>query len=404
MTKRGAPWARAYLVSCALAVAACTPAASESTLPAASASPDPSVPQSTAALVDIAPPDFYHPAADLVAAATPGQLLDSVEIKAPRGMRAWTVLYGSTGLDGQPVAVSGLVLVPAAPASGGGNPVVAWAHYTTGVADECAPSYEGLDGISPAILLLVEDGYVVTATDYEGLGTDGIHPYLIGTSEGRSVLDSIRAVQALPDAHASDEAVVIGHSQGGHAALWAAELAPTYAPDLDVLGAMAASPPADLLAGATLAFDKAADGDAGVGLVFGVWSEVYGLPLDFLTDEGQQSAVSSRDACFPPDVSANPYVSDPALMADWSQRYAENSPGAVPTGVPVLVIAADADESVAYEHQLSGVAAMCAIGDSIELQTVPGGHNESFFSDAAWTAIGAWISDRFAGVAPVSTC
>lgn len=308
MTMRG-PF-RANLVTCALTVvmAACTPATSSSTLPPASASTsaDASIPPSAAALLDVAPPDFYHPAADHVAAATPGQLLATVEIRAPQRMRAWTVLYRSTGLDGQPVAVSGIVLAPAEPASGGNYPVVAWAHYTTGVADDCAPSYQGVDGISPAILLLVEDGYVVTATDYEGLGTDGVHPYLVGISEGRSVLDSIRAVQALPEARAAEEAVVIGHSQGGHAALWAAELAPTYATDVEVLGAMAASPPADLLAGATSAFSAAAGGDPGVGLVFGAWSDVYGLPLDFLTDEGQRSAVASRDACSRPMSAPTP--------------------------------------------------------------------------------------------------
>ena len=323
-------------------------------------------------------------------------------------MRAWTVLYGSTGLDGRPIAVSGMVLAPAEPASAGSYPVVAWAHYTTGVADHCAPSYEGVSGISDAMLPLVRDGYVVTATDYEGLGTDGIHPYIVGISEGRSVLDSIRAVQALPEANAGSEAVVIGFSQGGHAALWTAELAASYAPELGVIGAMAASPPADLAAFETWAFDLAAEGELAAAepplLIFGVWSEVYGLPLDFLTDEGQQSAIAGRDACFPPAVSATPYVSDPALLADWAQRLAENSSGAVRTNVPMLVIAPDADDSVGYESQLSGVAAMCAIGDSVELQTVSGPHGESFFSDAAWSAISGWITDRFAGVAPITTC
>jgi alpha-beta hydrolase superfamily lysophospholipase len=64
-------------------------------------------------------------------------------------------------------------------------------------------------------------GYVVVATDHPGLGTPGMHPYLIGVSEGRAVLDSVRAARDLPDAGASNRFVVWGHSQGGHASLYA---------------------------------------------------------------------------------------------------------------------------------------------------------------------------------------
>ncbi len=86
------------------------------------------------------------------------------------------------------------------------------------------------------------EGYIVVATDYPGLGTDGIHPYLIGESEGRAVLDSVRAARDLPDSGASDRFAVWGHSQGGHAALYTGELAARYAPELKLVGVAAAAP------------------------------------------------------------------------------------------------------------------------------------------------------------------
>ena len=85
-------------------------------------------------------------------------------------------------------------------------------------------------------------GYVVAATDYPGLGTPGVHPYLIGESEGRAVLDWVRAVRDLPNSGASGRFAVWGHSQGGHAALYTGEIAARYAPELKLVGVAAAAP------------------------------------------------------------------------------------------------------------------------------------------------------------------
>ena len=399
---RGPPRFTTALASAiGLALAACvgspagSPTASET--PAVSSSP----------LVLTAPTAFYKPAAESVANAAPGELIDAVEMRAPAGMRAWTVVYGSTGLDGQPVAVSGMILSPADAPTGSGYPVVAWAHGTTGIADFCAPSRSGMQSLT-GLEVLVASGYVVTATDYEGLGTDGTHPYIIGASEGRSVLDSIRAVQSLAEAHAAGEAVVVGLSQGGHAALWAGQLAPTYAPELDLRGALAGSPPADLSAFARWTFEAGTSGQiyrtAAPVLLFGVWSEIYGLSLPFLTDTAQGIAAVARDGCDPSGLSANPYASDPTLIPEWSRRLVENSPGGARTGVPLLVVSADDDELVSYASQVAGVKAMCAIGDTVELRTVHGGHVAPLFSSSGFQAAQEWIAARFAGEAAISTC
>ncbi|MEO8638892.1 MAG: lipase family protein [Chloroflexota bacterium] len=380
-------------------------------MPPASASAS-AIPSPSASVVVGLPavPDgaLYYPSADAIAAATPGQLIQTFEIKASPGKRAWFVVYGSTGLDGKPVAVSGIVIAPEAAPGESGYPVVAWAHGTTGIADVCAPSKQGLNSIPADVQDLVTQGYVVTATDYEGLGTAGVHPYLIGISEGRSVLDAIRAAQALPEAGAAAEAVVIGHSQGGHAALWSAELASSYAPGLALLGALAASPPTDLLGWDTWAFHEAAVGalyaaDAPL-LLFGVWNAIYDAPLNFLTNAGRQSAVAGRDACGPDPVSTTPYLRDPAEIPEWNNLLTRNSPGLALTGVPMRVVSPKADEAVQYDTQVDGVTAMCAIGDTVELRSVEGDHSASVQGPGAWSEITAWITDRFAGVESVTTC
>jgi pimeloyl-ACP methyl ester carboxylesterase len=394
-----------------LVVAACSTPPSASLTPsvsaAASASEVPS-PSVSPGLPTVPNDALYYPAAEAIALATPGQIIASEELASPTGTRAWFVVYASTGLDGEPVPVSGIVLAPSAAAPEGGFPVVAWAHATTGIADQCAPSKEGLDGIPLEVRGLVEQGYVVTATDYEGLGTTGIHPYIVGKSEGRSVLDSILAAQALPDAHAGARAVVIGHSQGGHAALWSGELAPSYAPGLTLLGAFAGSPPTDLPAWEAWAFHEAAAGHLEAAnaplLLFGVWNGVYDAPLSFLTNEGRQSALAGRDACGPTPFTSNPYLHDPAVISEWRDLLAGNSPGAALTGVPMRVVSPREDSVVQYESQVSGVFAMCAVGDTVELVSVDGDHDAGMWPPGAWADVMAWIADRFADAPAVTTC
>src|SRR5437762_10245421 len=100
--------------------------------------------------------------------------------------------YRSTGLNGQPIPVSGAIFVPSGPAPAGGRNIIAWAHPTSGVVPPCAPSLmPDTAGLIWGLAQMLREGYIVVATDYPGLGTYGIHPYLIGESEGRAVLDSV---------------------------------------------------------------------------------------------------------------------------------------------------------------------------------------------------------------------
>src|SRR3954451_25146477 len=154
------------------------------------------------------------------------------------------LLYSSTSTGGQAVPVSGDVAIPKGKAPKGGWPVITWAHGTTGIADICAPSIAGTQANydSPLLNKWLKAGYAVVRTDYEGLGvTTEPHPYLIGTSEGRSVLDMARAARAL-NKSLGKPLLIAGHSQGGHAALWAAALAKKWTPELKLKGTVAFAP------------------------------------------------------------------------------------------------------------------------------------------------------------------
>jgi pimeloyl-ACP methyl ester carboxylesterase len=124
--------------------------------------------------------------------------------------------------------------------------VIAYTHGTGGVASDCAPSLVTNQAQQPLLFEgggeLLRAGYVVAASDYEGLGTPGPHPYLVGESEAMNELDVVRAARNLTEAHAGDEFVVWGHSQGGHASLFTGQLAAGYAPELRLLGVVAGAP------------------------------------------------------------------------------------------------------------------------------------------------------------------
>ncbi|MDA0627629.1 alpha/beta fold hydrolase, partial [Acinetobacter baumannii] len=156
--------------------------------------------------------------------------------------------YKMLGQSGQEVQATSLVFTPNTPPPVGGWPIVVWAHGTTGVADVCAPSKAALaDSTKDLISKLLAAGYVVVAPDYEGLGTPGIHPFLNVKSEAFSITDAVVAARnylSQRNLLTSKKWVTVGHSQGGHAALGAAQYASRA--QLEYKGTVAVAPASNL--------------------------------------------------------------------------------------------------------------------------------------------------------------
>ncbi len=180
---------------------------------------------------------------------TPGKLLRTEALSPTQSLAnaatGTRILYSSTdGLGGtMPLTGSGALFLPNGDAPAGGWPLLAWAHGTVGVADVCAPSWAGRGARDTTYLnFWLAQGYAIVASDYQGLGVPGGHPYLATRPAAYSLLDSVRAVQS-GQFPVSRKVVVIGQSQGGGAAFATAGYAPTYAPDLDVRGVVATGTP-----------------------------------------------------------------------------------------------------------------------------------------------------------------
>jgi pimeloyl-ACP methyl ester carboxylesterase len=176
-----------------------------------------------------------------------GTLLDSAPLSGATVLSGAAsnhlVRYLSEGAQGQRIEVTGAVAVPHGTPPPGGWPVISWAHGTVGNADQCAPTRQsgGYTAVTSATLdQYVRAGYAVVQTDYEGLGTPGVHPYLNGQSAANTVVDIVRAARDL-DPHIGKDFVAVGHSQGGHSALWTAA-SDDPRRDVRLLGAVALSP------------------------------------------------------------------------------------------------------------------------------------------------------------------
>lgn len=355
--------------------------------------------------------DFYQPPSNLPKKA-PGTIIRTAPLTAPSGAKAWKVLYHSRAVDGRDIAVSGVVVAPSGTAPKGGRPVVTWAHGTTGLADACAPSKsaDAATGL-PFVKQLVDAGYVVAATDYEGLGTPGVHPYLVGESEGRNVLDAARAARALTATGGNDQVLVAGHSQGGQSALFAGELAKSYAPELDVLGVVAVAPAADVehilpLAGSI-------NGGAGY-LVMGVEGFDAAYPdadaESVLTPDALAKANVASAACAGAVMEAYQGVSGPAVLAtdpltipSLQTLLHQNSAGNRPAGAPLLIVQGSADTTIPKVLTDAFVVKACAAGDTVDERVYDGATHRTVI-DAARDDVVAWLKDRVAGKPAPTTC
>jgi predicted esterase len=162
--------------------------------------------------------------------------------------KAYRILYRSQDANNQYTLSSGMVFIPNNSSYSSNRPVVAWAHGTLGLGDECAPS-RTLNPVSSISWVndMLAKGWVVTATDYAGFGTPGNNGYLVGGDEAHDVLNSVRAARNIKSADAGNKFVIWGHSQGGNSALFSASQVSSYAKELKLLGTVASAPAAELV-------------------------------------------------------------------------------------------------------------------------------------------------------------
>jgi pimeloyl-ACP methyl ester carboxylesterase len=383
---------------------------------------------------DNTPTDPFYVAPDPLPGGEPGDIIRSEPLAgAPTGSQAWKVLYLSTGIDGSPTAVSGVVIAPDATTTPGstpgsapsgtaveaGRPILSWAHPTTGVVDDCAPStMSSVFELIPGLASFLEAGYVVAATDYEGLGTAGVHPYLVGESEGRSVLDAARAARDLPEAGAGDQLLLWGHSQGGQASLFAGQLAPTYAPDLTLVATAAAAPAGELQ---QLLND---DAPTPTGITLGAYAvnaylEVFGpdnptmtvgqvvtpagqpaideiVPLCNLTQDTQILAIATP-------LAGTFFVDDPGSVEPWQTLLDQNTAGQVAIDSPVFIAQGDADTVVIPATTAELAKAYCGLSVNVTEKVYPGVTHDLIGYESA-ADVAAWFAEVLAGRAPAGTC
>jgi len=262
--------------------------------------------------------------------------------------------YVSTDLSGARIQVTGLVLTPKAHKA---FKTVGWGHGTTGLADQCAPSTSQnvfWPEARAAVAELLKRGWTVAAPDYPGLGTPAPHPYLIGGSAARSLIDSVKAARWL-DHSLTTQYAVDGHSQGGQAALFAGELAPGYDGALVLRGVAAIAPVSnvDLIA-------PYIPGTAQQGYLV---MALYGLaavensfsPASVLAPAAQQRTPVLQSGClleildaYAPLTAAELVVGG-ALPPPVINKLAHfDNPAQSASSAPILIVQGTADEAVPY--------------------------------------------------------
>jgi acetyl esterase/lipase len=360
------------------------------------------------ALYDVSPGEIH---------GKPGTLIRvwPLESGGPGNSDAFRFLYRSTGLKGESIPVSGAIFIPSGSAPAGGRNVIAWAHPTSGVAPDCAPSlYPDRAGLIWNLKDMLREGYVVVATDYPGLGTDGVHPYLIGESAGRAVLDSVRAARNFSNSKASNRFAVWGHSEGGHASLFTGQLAARYAPELKLVGVAAAAPATylvdlfeddakteqDLIAMALLSWTRLENVAPATIVEPGVMSAFKATALGCLTSIAQFEALE-KDA---KRLQAARFLKiDPTKINPWKGIMLRNSPGQARAGAPVFIAQGTADTTVDPQVTKRFAKALCAKGERVAFVELPGVSHIFAARDSAPTAI-KWMNDRFKGLPAPSSC
>lgn len=333
-----------------------------------------------------------------------------------RGLNAVRVIYRSTSGDtGEPTVVSGSVFLPGGAAPPDGWPVVAIGHGTVGIDGPCGPSLSPwLQGALSVVGPLISMGYAVSVADFEGLGVKGAHPYLDSRTAGLNMIDSVRALRyAFPEA-VSTTWGAFGHSQGGGAAWAANEQAAAYAPEMTLVGAVAAAPAAnvsglvDLSSAGTLTSEQRMSmpliveslarrhteinrDDFRRGVAAQNWAVLTACQGSEVL---QRSGVAGK-------LTGTEFVPRTPQAADQLRNYLQQwALPQRPLSAPMSMWLGGADAYIDPEWTRAAIAEACAAGGTVTVQFEPDkGHGDVDLETQL-----RWMIDRFAGLPVQNDC
>ena len=368
---------------------------------------------------------FYIPP-DPLPAGEPGDMIrcEQVDAYLLPGLRlrarAWRILYRSTTATGEPTAVSGTLLVPRGRRRGP-LPLIGYAIGTHGIGDAAAPSRllaRGLDWEAGMMAMALARGWAVAITDYQGLGTPGDHTYMVGRALGANVLDSMRAARALHPEELPEDgpAAIIGYSEGGAAAAWAAQLQPTYAPDVELAGVVAGAAAADVetagpsLDGTFFSFFIAYGGIGYAAAYPELELDPYLTPMAAEGIEAlRQSSVIQAALRGPRFIRASDLTQPNVLeMPQWRKRLRENRLGRIAPDVPVLLHHARRDQIVSFRQSENLRDDWTQLGADVRLYVTRGGLDHISGAIAGTPVALDWLARRLGrrrdqGQPPVET-
>ena len=412
---------------------------------------------STAVYADPPMPPFYTSVIKMAPEGKLGQVIKKEKIEtAIKGAQAWKIAYISSDVAGRKTIATATIISPVGSAPKEGRPILAWAHGTTGSAQNCGPSqiieptrplneYFLTDGDSwtdfgiPNGQEFIDQGYVVVATDYQGLGGGGKHQYAVAQTNGRDVINSARAASSMKEVGAGKKTVVYGWSQGGGATIAAASL-PDYqalqgtaADNLQYLGFVALAPedvaamlpnaPADE-AGATNLMNGFTQANVPNVFLFahyvmGLWGTQAAFPglqlTDVLTDEGAKAVDKlSKNKCIHVLADSFNYAygdnyksllkPEPSNSSAWVKAFIDGSVKPVKPVAPVVIYWGTKDTAVPpIMHELYQKQ-MCAMGANVGRNQLPGEQTHFTTPGVSAPMYLEWIKDRIAGKPLANGC
>ena len=355
---------------------------------------------------------FYAPPNPLPS-NKPGSLIRSEKIDnlSVPGGSAYRILYNTQLPDGTLTVSSGMIFVPNTPAPEGGRKVVAWAHGTLGFGTDCVPSRiqnPELSNIDMANWLpsAMQRGWVVTATDYVGLGTPGTPYYLIGQSEAQDVINSVRAAQNFEPAKASNQYSTFGHSQGGHSSFFAAQFSQSYAPELNLIATAAAAPALELSSLFSQQYNQvvawAIGPDASIS-----WPLIYkDLQLDgVLSKKALKQYKKIAFGCIKDQETMlvikksfkeQFFVTDPIQNNGWANAAADQTPDISKINVPLYIVQSTSDIIVLPNTTALFEQKACAANKNLTVNWI-GDTSHQETAMVGGTGVMDWLQNQFNG-------